>query len=149
MWSWASGVMVITYDEVSVAGAAVVSVDARRVLRRAAGALARAAGALDGAKAEAIMLLIARAAASAARRRTICYRSVTAAMTALWRVAGCVTNQYGEAARALRRLDVILPLDTADGARARIARGVRRALQTSRDEGLIQKQNTPALSGPA
>ena len=149
MWSWASGVMVITYDEVSVAGAAVVSVDARRVLRRAAGALARAAGALDGAKAEAIMLLIARAAASAARRRTICYRSVTAAMTALWRVAGCVTNQYGEAARALRRLDVILPLDTADGARARIARGVRRALQTSRDEGLIQKQNTLALSGPA
>ena len=139
----------MTYDEVSVAGAAVVSVDARRVLRRAAGALARAAGALDGAKAEAIMLLIARAAASAARRRTICYRSVTAAMTALWRVAGCVTNQYGEAARALRRLDVILPLDTADGARARIARGVRRALQTSRDEGLIQKQNTPALSGPA
>ena len=111
--------MVITYDEVSVAGAAVVSVDARRVLRRAAGALARAAGALDGAKAEAIMLLIARAAASAARRRTICYRSVTAAMTALWRVAGCVTNQYGEAARALRRLDVILPLDTADARCAR------------------------------
>ena len=102
----------MTYDDVSVGAA--VSVDARRVLRRAAGALARAAGALDGAKAEAIMLLIARAAASAARRRTICYRSVTAAMTALWRVAGCVTNQYGEAARALRRLDVILPLDTAD-----------------------------------
>ena len=74
MWSCASGVIVITYDDVSVGAA--VSVDARRVLRRAAGALpfatagalGRAAGALGGAiKAEAMPIR----AASAARRLTM------------------------------------------------------------------------------
>ena len=60
MWSWASGVIVMTYDDVSVAGAA-VSVDARQVRRRATGML-------RGAKAE-VHELIARAAS--ARRRTM------------------------------------------------------------------------------
>jgi len=58
MWSWASGVIVMTYDDVSVGAA--VSVDARRVLRRAAGAFA-------GPKAE--VRLIDKA--SRARRRTM------------------------------------------------------------------------------
>ena len=97
------GVMVITYGEVSVAGSG-------RLGRRGASFVAprarcRAAGALDNAGDHAAD---SQGGRGAARRRTI-YRSVTAAMTALAEVAGCVTNQY-EAARALGRLDVILPL---------------------------------------
>ena len=65
----------MTYDDVSVGAA--VSVDARRVLRRAPGALARAAGAravgaLAGAKKpEAMWIAGTSSAASAARRRAM------------------------------------------------------------------------------